>query len=67
MLVSSENAPRKEENLLFQPVGHDNTKDVECEFDGDELTTRLVLGSFGGPDRDDSVENSSTPTVDETS
>lgn len=56
-----------EATSVFEPVGNNDTKDVQCEFNGDELTTRLVLGGFGGPDRHDSVEDTSTPSIDEAS
>ena len=52
---------------VFEPVGDNDTEDIQCEFNGDELTTRFVLGGFGGPDRHDGVENTSTPSIDETS
>lgn len=56
-----------EGNVLFQPVGHDDTEDVESEFDGDELATRLVLCGLGSPDGDDGVKNTGAPSVDQTS
>ena len=53
--------------LLFDPIGDYDTKDVEREFDGDELSTGCVLSSLGGPDGNNSVKYSCTPSVDETS
>ena len=52
---------------LFDPIGHDNTENIECEFNGDELASGCVLSSLGGPDRDNSVKHSCTPSIDETS
>lgn len=52
---------------LFDPIGHDNTKNIEGEFDGNELSAGGVLGSLGGPDWNNSVKHSGTPSVDETS
>lgn len=52
--------------LLFDPVSNDDTKDVQREFDSDELSTGFVLGSLGSPDWNNSVEHSCTPSVDET-
>lgn len=52
---------------ILKPVSDDDTKDVEGEFDGDELTAGLVLGSLGGPDGNDGVQDTGAPTIDETS
>ena len=52
---------------VFDPVSDDNTEDVQCEFNGDELTAGSMLGSFGGPDGNDSVKDTSAPSVDQTS
>ena len=52
---------------IFDPVSDDNTEDVQCEFDGNELTARSMLRSFGGPDRNDSVKNTSAPSIDQAS
>ena len=52
---------------LFDPIGNYDTKDIECEFDGDELATGRVLGSLGGPDRNDGVQHSCTPSIDQAS
>ena len=52
---------------LFDPVGNDDTKDVEREFNGDELSSGFVFSSLGGPNRNNSVEHSCTPSVDEPS
>jgi len=54
-------------NSLLHPVGYDDTEDVEGEFDSDELSSRGVFCRFGRPDRDDSVEYSRAPTIDESS
>lgn len=51
----------------LQPVGNYNTEDVECELDCDELTPGRMLCSFRCPDRDDSVENAGSNSIDETS
>lgn len=51
---------------LFDPVSNDDTKDIQGKFDGDELSTGFVLGSLGGPDWNNSIEHSCTPSVDET-
>lgn len=51
---------------LLNPVGDDNAKDVQRKFDGDELSTGFVLRSLGGPDRNNGVEYSRTPPIDET-
>ena len=53
--------------LLFEPVGHNDTEDVEGELDGDELASGSVFRRFGCPDGDDGVQDAGTPTVDETS
>lgn len=51
---------------LFDPVSNNDTKDVQRKFDGDELSTGFMLGSLGGPDWNNSVENSCTPPIDKT-
>jgi len=56
----------REGNVLFQPVSHDNTKDVEGELDGNELTTRLVLRGLGRPDGNNGVQDTGAPSVDQT-
>ena len=40
---------------LFDPISNNDTKDIEREFNGDELSTGRVLGSLGGPDWNDGV------------
>ena len=52
---------------LFDPIGNDYTKDVERKFDGNELSPGCVLSSLGGPDWNNGVEHSCTPSIDETS
>ena len=52
--------------LLFDPISDDDTKDVQGEFDGDKLSSGLVLGGLGSPDGYNSVEHSCTPSIDET-
>ena len=51
----------------LEPVCNYHTSNVQCEFNGDELPSRGVLGRFGGPDGNDGVEHASTPAVDQTS
>lgn len=51
---------------LLNPVSNDDTENVQSKFDGDKLSTGLVLGSLGGPDGNDGVEHSCTPSIDET-
>lgn len=51
---------------VLEPVGNDDTKDVEGEFDSDELSSGFVLGSFGSPDRNNGVQDTSAPTVNKT-
>ena len=51
---------------LFDPVRNDDTKDVQRKFNGDELSTRFVLSSFGGPDWNNGVKHSCTPSIDKT-
>lgn len=51
--------------VQLQPVGQDNTKDVKCKLNGNELSARCMLGGLRGPDRNDSVQNTSADTVDE--
>ena len=51
---------------LFDPVCNNDTENVQREFNGDELSTGLVLGSLGGPDWNNSIEHSRTPSIDET-
>ena len=53
--------------LLLNPVCNNNTEDVEGKLDGDKLSTGFVLGRLSGPDRNNSVKHSCTPTIDETS
>ena len=52
---------------LFDPISNYDTKNVESELNGDELSTRRVFGSLGGPDRDDGIQHSCTPSIDKTS
>ena len=40
---------------LFDPISNHDTKYIEREFNGDKLSTGRVLGSLGGPDRDDGI------------
>ena len=51
---------------LFDPIGDNNTKDVQRKFNGDELSTGFVLRSLGGPDWNNGVEHSRSPSVYET-
>lgn len=53
-------------NILFDPVSNDDTKDVQGKFNGDELSAGFVLGGFGGPNRNNGVEHSCSPSIDET-
>ena len=50
---------------LFYPVCNDDTKDIECKFNRDELAARSVLGGFGCPDWGDCVQNSSADTIED--
>lgn len=52
---------------IFEPVSDDDTEDVEGEFNGDELSARFMFGGFGGPDGNNSVQDTSSPSVDEAS
>lgn len=56
---------REEKYVQLQPVGQDNTKDVQCKLNGNKLSTRCMLGGLRGPDRNDGVQNTSTDTVNE--
>ena len=53
--------------LLSKPICYHNSKDVEREFNGYELAPGLVLGRLGSPNRNDGIENSGAPTVNESS
>ena len=58
--------PEDQEDSLFNPVCCHHTKDVQGELNGDELTTRCVTGSLGGPDRCDCVQDTCANTVQST-
>ncbi len=53
-------------HLLFDPVSNDDTKDVQRKFDGDKLSTGFVLGGLGGPNWNNGVKHSCTPSIDKT-
>lgn len=53
-------------NLQLQPIGENNTKDVQSKFNRNELSSRSMLGRLRSPDRDDSVQNTGADSVDET-
>jgi len=53
-------------HLLFNPVSDDNAENVECEFDGNELTSRGVIGCFGRPYRRNSVQDTSADAIQDT-
>lgn len=50
-------------DIQFQPVCEDDTKDVESELDGNELSTRGVVRDFCSPDGDDGVQDTRTDTI----
>ena len=54
-------------NSLFNPIGNNDTEDVERKLNGDELSTGGVLGSLSGPDWNNGVKHSRAPSIDETS
>lgn len=47
----------------LEPVGHDDTKDVEGELDGDELAARGVFGRLCRPYGYDGVEDTRTDSI----
>ena len=52
--------------LLFDPVGNNDTEDVQREFDGDKLAPGLMLSRLRCPNWNDGVEHSCSPSVDKT-
>jgi len=48
---------------VLEPVCNYNTEDVKRELDGDELTTRSVLGGLRSPNGDDRIEDARAPAV----
>src|SRR4051812_2027973 len=54
-----------ERATVLEPVGYDHTEDVEGEFDGNKLPTRLVLSGFRSPNGYDGIENARAPAVDQ--
>ncbi len=55
-----------EGGAVFDPVSDDDAKNVEGEFDRDELAAGCVTGCFGGPDWGDGVENTGSDAVEGT-
>lgn len=53
-------------NLQLQPIGENNTKDVQSKLNRNKLSSRSMLGRLRSPDRDDSVQNTGADSVDET-
>lgn len=51
---------------IFKPICNHDTEDVQGELDGNELTSRCMIGGFGSPDRNDGVQYTSSPAVDKT-
>lgn len=52
-------------NLQCEPVSDDHAENISGEFYGDELAPIGVLRCLGRVDRDNRVENTSAPAVDE--
>ena len=51
----------------FNPVGDNDTEDVQCEFYRDELATARMFGCFSRPNWNDGIEHTSTPAIDQAS
>lgn len=51
-------------DVQLEPVGQNDTEDVQCEFNGNELSARGMLGGLGSPDRHDRIQNTSTDAID---
>ncbi len=49
----------------LEPVGDDDTEDVEGELKGDKLAARGVGGGLGGPDGGDGVEDTGADAVED--
>lgn len=49
----------------LEPVGDDDTEDVEGELEGDKLAAGGVGGGLGGPDGGDGVEDAGTDAVED--
>ena len=54
------------EAILFEPVRHNNTKDVEREFNGDELTSRSMTGCLGGPYGCNGIQDTGSYAIEDT-
>ena len=52
---------------VLDPVGDNDTEDVEGEFHGNKLSTRSVLRGLSSPDRNNGIEHTSAPTIDQAS
>jgi hypothetical protein len=52
--------------IQLQPVGNNDTENVECELNGDELSTRGMRRSLGSPDGGSGVEHTDTHAVEDT-
>ena len=55
-----------ERAAILEPVSHNDTEDVETEFDGNELSTGRMLGGLRCPDGNDGVQDTGSPAVDQT-
>lgn len=52
-------------DVQLKPIRQNDTKDVQSEFNRNELSTRSMLGGFSSPNWDNCIQNASTNTVDE--
>ena len=53
-------------DLQLNPVGHNNTENVDGELDCYKLAARSMLSRFSGPDRRDGIEHAGPDSVENT-
>jgi hypothetical protein len=51
-------------NVQLQPIGKNNTKDIQCKFNRNKLASRGVFSRLRGPDWNDGVQDSGADSVD---
>ena len=50
-------------DLLFDPIGDDNTEYIQCKFNSNELTPGGVLGGFSCPNGGNGIQDTSPDTI----
>lgn len=58
--------PQGTRHVQLEPVGQNDTENVQGEFNRDELSAGRVFGGLGGPDGHNRIQDPRSDSVDET-